>query len=79
MIHSQRNINTMPRRSWGSALRQMWLGVLFQDAIRSFGRTHDSWEPASALLPHYTQCFVDFLNHSKIDLKVTDVCVPKKA
>ena len=34
---------------------------------------------ASAFSPRYTQCFGNFLKRRKIDLKVTNVCVPKKA
>ena len=54
-------------------------GYEFETQWERFGRTHDSWEPASALVPRYTQCFVVFLKCCKIHLKVTDVCVPKKA
>ena len=44
-----------------------------------FRPTQDSWEPAAAFVPRYTQCFVDFPNRRKTDLKVTFVFVPKKA
>ena len=51
----------------------------FKTQWQGLERTHDSWEPASALVPRYTKCFVNFLQRGKIDLKVTDLCVPKKA
>ena len=54
-------------------------GYEFKTQWEGFGRTHESWEPASAFVPRYTQCFFDFRKRRKIDLKVTDVFVPKKA
>ena len=51
----------------------------FKTQWEGSGQTHDSWEPASAFVPRYTQCFVDFLKHCKINLKVTDLCVPQMA
>ena len=54
----------------GYEIKTQWAGIR---------RTHDSWEPTAAFVPRYTQCFVDFLKRRKMDLKVTDVCVPKKA
>ena len=33
----------------------------------------------AGFVQRYTQCFVDLLKRRKIDLKVTDVCVLKKA
>ena len=59
-----------PDVPWGYEFKTQWEGI---------GQTHDSWEPASAFVPRYTQCFVDFLKGRKINLKETDVCVPKKA
>ena len=46
---------------------------------RFFGRTHDLWERASAFVPRYNQCFVDFFKRWKIDLNVTDGCIPNNA
>ena len=54
-------------------------GYEFKTQWEGLGRTHDSWEPALASVPRYTQCFGDFLKRRKMDLKVTDVCIPKKA
>ena len=54
-------------------------GYEFKTQREGFGRTHDSWELASAFVPRYTQCFVYFLKRCKIHLKVTDVCVPETA
>ena len=54
-------------------------GYEFKTQWEGFGRTNDSWEPAVAFVPRYTQCFVNFLKRRKIRLEVTDVCVPKRA
>ena len=54
-------------------------GYEFKTQWEGFGQTQDSWEPASAFVQGYTQCFVNFLKGRKINLKVTDVCVPEKA
>ena len=55
-------------------------GVRVQETQwEGFGRTQDSWEPASAFVPRYTNCFINFLKCRKVDLKVMDVYVLKKA
>ena len=54
-------------------------GYTFRTQWEGFGCTHDKLEPVSAFLPSYTRCFVDFVKRGKIHLKVTGVCVPKKA
>ena len=51
----------------------------FKTQCEGLGQTHDSWEPALAFVPRYVQCFADFLKRCQINLKVTDVSVPKKA
>ena len=60
------------------AARDLPLEYEFKTQWVGFRQTHDSWGLASAFVPRYTQCFVNFLKRCKIHLKSTDVCLPKK-
>ena len=54
-------------------------GYEFKTQWDGLGWKHYSCELVPAFLPRYAHCLIDFLKRRKMDLKVTDVCVPTKA